>query len=104
MVLQIRVRLPHVQVRLSPSPPLSPLPSLTLLPCSMGIATRTILFNTYDHLGRNAAILLAWIVLSLINITLITVFQRRRAGRAAQVEAQKQVEAPVARGEKEEQQ
>lgn len=70
----------------------------------MGIATRTILFNTYNHLGRNAAILLAWIVLSIINIILITLFQRRRAARAAQVQAQKEVEAPAVAGEKEEKQ
>ena len=47
---------------------------------------RTILFNTSSHLGRNAAIIVAWIVMSCGTMTLFTwlvrVIEHRRRTRA----------------------
>jgi len=45
-------------------------------------ATRTIIFNTKNHLGRNAGVLLGWIGLSLLTISLFTFWKRRREMRA----------------------
>ncbi|GAB1526159.1 hypothetical protein RhiTH_009325 [Rhizoctonia solani] len=41
-------------------------------------AVRTILFNTKNHLGLNAGVLLGWIALSCITIPLFTTFMRRK--------------------------
>ncbi|KAG8854906.1 hypothetical protein FRB96_007306 [Tulasnella sp. 330] len=40
-------------------------------------ATRTIIFNTHSHLGKNAGIILAWAALSCITIPLFTWWTRR---------------------------
>lgn len=48
----------------------------------MSLATRTIIFDTKNHMGRNAGVLIAWICLSLITITSITLWQRRNHKRA----------------------
>ncbi|CEL62334.1 Nitrosoguanidine resistance protein SNG1 OS=Saccharomyces cerevisiae (strain ATCC 204508 / S288c) GN=SNG1 PE=1 SV=1 [Rhizoctonia solani AG-1 IB] len=54
-------------------------------------SVRTILFDTKNHLGLNAGVLMSWIVLSLITIPLFTVIMRRRDERAHQQEmAEKQ--------------
>ena len=49
----------------------------------MTIAVRAIIFNTNNHMARNAGIILAWIALSLFNIVIVTLWQRRKALRAA---------------------
>ncbi|KAG8887195.1 hypothetical protein FRC00_000507 [Tulasnella sp. 408] len=41
-------------------------------------AVRTIVFNTKNHLGLNAGVLLAWIVLSMITVPLFTWLLRRK--------------------------
>ncbi|KAF8748820.1 hypothetical protein RHS01_10535 [Rhizoctonia solani] len=53
-------------------------------------SVRTILFNTKNHLGLNAGVILAWIVLSLTTIPLFTVIMRRRDERAHERELAKQ--------------
>ncbi|KAG8782983.1 hypothetical protein FRC12_020254 [Ceratobasidium sp. 428] len=45
-------------------------------------AVRTILFNTKNHLGLNAGVIIGWCVLSCITIPLFTIFMRRRDVRA----------------------
>jgi hypothetical protein len=50
-------------------------------------ATRTLIFNTKSHLGRNAGILIAWIALSCFTIPLFAFIMRRRAMAAAAQEA-----------------
>ncbi|KAG8692181.1 hypothetical protein FRC08_009958 [Ceratobasidium sp. 394] len=45
-------------------------------------AVRTILFNTKNHLGLNAGVIIGWCVLSCITIPLFTVIMRRRDVRA----------------------
>ncbi|QRW15611.1 nitrosoguanidine resistance protein SNG1 [Rhizoctonia solani] len=45
-------------------------------------AVRTILFNTKNHLGRSAGVIIAWIVLSSITLPLFTIIMRRRDERA----------------------
>ena len=44
----------------------------------MSQATRTIIFDTKNHLALNAGVLLAWIAVSLFTITSLTLFQRRK--------------------------
>lgn len=44
----------------------------------MAEATRTILFNTKSHLGRNVGIILAWVALSLITIPVWAIWMRKR--------------------------
>ena len=49
-------------------------------------ALRTIMFNTNSHLGRNAAVIIAWIVMSCGTLSLLTWFMRwlgRRSHRRA---------------------
>lgn len=41
-------------------------------------ATRTIIFNTKSHLARNFGILIAWAILSIITVTLISILTRRQ--------------------------
>lgn len=48
----------------------------------MSLATRTIIFDTKNHLGRCAGILVAWIVLSILTISAQTLFQRRNHKKA----------------------
>ncbi|KAF8304990.1 hypothetical protein DL93DRAFT_2172823 [Clavulina sp. PMI_390] len=50
---------------------------------NMTIAVRAIIFNTKNHMGRNAGIILAWIALSIFNIVIVTLWQRRKALRTA---------------------
>lgn len=66
------------------SDPLFPFLNVDILPAtlSMSQATRTIIFNTHNHLGLNAGVLLAWIALSLITISAITLIVRRKHRRA----------------------
>ncbi|QRV85261.1 nitrosoguanidine resistance protein SNG1 [Ceratobasidium sp. AG-Ba] len=45
-------------------------------------SVRTILFNTKNHLGLNAGVILGWCALSLVTIPLFTIFMRRRDVRA----------------------
>ncbi|KAB5590166.1 Nitrosoguanidine resistance protein SNG1 [Ceratobasidium theobromae] len=47
-------------------------------------AVRTILFNTKNHMGRSAGVIIAWIVLSAITLPLFTIIMRRRDMRAHQ--------------------
>ncbi|KAG8724775.1 hypothetical protein FRC09_014411 [Ceratobasidium sp. 395] len=47
-------------------------------------AVRTILFNTKNHLGLNAGVILAWCALSCVTIPLFTILMRRRDVRAHQ--------------------
>ncbi|KAF9510770.1 hypothetical protein BS47DRAFT_1347498, partial [Hydnum rufescens UP504] len=54
---------------------------------NMAQATRTIIFNTKSHLGLNAGILIAWIVLSCLTIPLFSFIMRRRDMLAAAREA-----------------
>lgn len=44
-------------------------------------ALRTILFNTDSNLGRNAAVIVAWILMSCATMTLFTWFMRRLEAR-----------------------
>ncbi|CCO31528.1 Nitrosoguanidine resistance protein SNG1 OS=Saccharomyces cerevisiae (strain ATCC 204508 / S288c) GN=SNG1 PE=1 SV=1 [Rhizoctonia solani AG-1 IB] len=44
-------------------------------------AVRTILFNTKNHLGLNAGVIIGWIALSCVTIPLFTMFMRRRDER-----------------------
>ena len=44
----------------------------------MSQATRTIIFDTKNHLALNAGVLLSWIAVSLFTITSLTLFQRRK--------------------------
>ena len=55
---------------------------------SMSQATCTIIFDTKNHLGLNAGVLIAWIALSVevVNITAITIFQRRKERRSFECE------------------
>ncbi|KAG8907501.1 hypothetical protein FRB99_003874 [Tulasnella sp. 403] len=46
-------------------------------------AVRTIIFNTKSHLGLNAGVLIAWIILSCITIPLFTWWMRRKDVKAA---------------------
>ena len=48
----------------------------------MSQATRTIIFDTKNHLGLNAGVLIAWIALSVVNIIVISIFQRRDEKRS----------------------
>lgn len=48
----------------------------------MSLATRAILFNTKNHMGRSAGILVAWITLSIVTLTAVTLWQRRGHVRA----------------------
>lgn len=48
---------------------------------NMAQATRTIIFDTKNHLGLNIGVLLAWVTLSFATMTLLTVLARRRSGR-----------------------
>ncbi|KAG8994623.1 hypothetical protein FRB94_012637 [Tulasnella sp. JGI-2019a] len=48
---------------------------------NLSIATRTILFDTKNHLARNAGVLIGWIVLSFITIALFTWMTRREEVR-----------------------
>ncbi|KAG9037262.1 hypothetical protein FRB95_006205 [Tulasnella sp. JGI-2019a] len=59
---------------------------------NLGIATRTIIFNTHSHLGRNAGIILAWVALSCITIPLFTWWTRRPEVRAHEQQAESQLE------------
>lgn len=52
-------------------------------------AIRTILFDTKNHLGLNAGVIIGWVVLSMITIPLFTIFMRRRDVRAHEQELQK---------------
>ncbi|ELU36544.1 response to drug-related protein [Rhizoctonia solani AG-1 IA] len=61
-----------------------------LTPSNNTQSVRTILFNTKNHLGLNAGVILAWIVLSLTTIPLFTVIMRRRDERAHERELAKQ--------------
>ncbi|KAF9509682.1 hypothetical protein BS47DRAFT_1411675 [Hydnum rufescens UP504] len=45
---------------------------------NLGQATRTIIFNTKSHLGLNAAVLLAWIALSLVVLPSLMWWEHRR--------------------------
>ncbi|KAG9019318.1 hypothetical protein FRB90_004031, partial [Tulasnella sp. 427] len=45
-------------------------------------AVRTIIFNTKNHLGVNAGVLLAWVVLSMITVPLFTWLMRRKDEQA----------------------
>ncbi len=49
-------------------------------------ALRTIMFNTNSHLGRNAAVIIAWILMSCGTLSLLTWlkrwFERRNRRRA----------------------
>ncbi|KAG8729317.1 hypothetical protein FRC11_009069 [Ceratobasidium sp. 423] len=45
-------------------------------------AVRTILFNTKNHLGRSAGVIIAWIVVSAITLPLFTIIMRRRDEKA----------------------
>ncbi|QRV72212.1 nitrosoguanidine resistance protein SNG1 [Ceratobasidium sp. AG-Ba] len=45
-------------------------------------AVRTILFNTKNHLGLNAGVILGWCALSFVTIPLFTILMRRRDVRA----------------------
>ncbi|KAF8310600.1 hypothetical protein DL93DRAFT_2084400 [Clavulina sp. PMI_390] len=54
---------------------------------NMSIATRTILFNTKNHMARNAGVLLGWIALNILTITCITLWQRRKHRRSVAREA-----------------
>ncbi|KAG8712219.1 hypothetical protein FRC08_014877 [Ceratobasidium sp. 394] len=47
-------------------------------------AVRTILFNTKNHLGLNAGVILGWCALSCVTIPLFTILMRRRDMRAHQ--------------------
>ncbi|KAG8735475.1 hypothetical protein FRC10_010472 [Ceratobasidium sp. 414] len=47
-------------------------------------AVRTILFNTKNHLGLNAGVILGWCALSCVTIPLFTILMRRRDVRAHQ--------------------
>ncbi|KAG8735063.1 hypothetical protein FRC10_011020 [Ceratobasidium sp. 414] len=47
-------------------------------------AVRTILFNTKNHLGLNAGVILGWCALSCVTISLFTILMRRRDVRAHQ--------------------
>ncbi|QRV72110.1 nitrosoguanidine resistance protein SNG1 [Ceratobasidium sp. AG-Ba] len=47
-------------------------------------AVRTILFDTKNHLGLNAGVILGWCALSMITIPLSTIWMRRRDLRAHQ--------------------
>jgi hypothetical protein len=47
-------------------------------------AVRTILFDTKNHLGLNAGVILGWCALSCVTIPLFTVLMRRRDVRAHQ--------------------
>jgi predicted metal-dependent phosphotriesterase family hydrolase len=40
---------------------------------------RTIIFNTKNEIGRNIGVLLAWVVLSMITITVTTWLYRRKS-------------------------
>ncbi|TBU27609.1 hypothetical protein BD311DRAFT_723883 [Dichomitus squalens] len=44
---------------------------------NMSQALRTIMFNTASHLGRNAAVIIAWIIMSCATLTLFTWLMRR---------------------------
>ncbi|CAE6438385.1 unnamed protein product [Rhizoctonia solani] len=59
-------------------------------------SVRTILFNTKNHLGLNAGVILAWIALSLVTIPLFTIIMRRRDERAHQQELAKKQETEKA--------
>ncbi|KAF8602424.1 hypothetical protein BDV93DRAFT_444098 [Ceratobasidium sp. AG-I] len=45
-------------------------------------AVRTILFDTKNHLGLNAGVILGWVALSCVTIPLFTIIMRRRDVRA----------------------
>ena len=45
-------------------------------------AIRTILFDTKNHLGLNAGVILSWVALSCVTIPLFTILIRRRDVRA----------------------
>ncbi|KAG8950619.1 hypothetical protein FRC04_007243 [Tulasnella sp. 424] len=47
-------------------------------------AVRTIIFNTKNHLGLNAGVLLAWVALSMITVPLFTWLMRRKDEQAEQ--------------------
>ncbi|KIO28765.1 hypothetical protein M407DRAFT_176434 [Tulasnella calospora MUT 4182] len=55
-------------------------------------AVRTIIFNTKNHLGLNAGVLLAWVALSMITVPLFTWLMRRKDEQA---EKQKNAEQKV---------
>ncbi|KAG8911645.1 hypothetical protein FRC01_005605 [Tulasnella sp. 417] len=55
-------------------------------------AIRTIIFNTKNHMGVNAGVLLAWVVLSMITVPLFTWLMRRKD---EQSEKQKNAEQKV---------
>ncbi|KAG9047650.1 hypothetical protein FS837_001778 [Tulasnella sp. UAMH 9824] len=48
-------------------------------------AVRTIVFNTKNHMGVNAGVLLAWVVLSMITVPLFTWLVRRKDEQAEQL-------------------
>ncbi|KAG8734174.1 hypothetical protein FRC12_018622, partial [Ceratobasidium sp. 428] len=51
-------------------------------------AVRTILFDTKNHLGLNAGVILGWCVLSCVTIPLFTILMRRRDERVHQKEVE----------------
>ncbi|KAF8310593.1 hypothetical protein DL93DRAFT_2157746 [Clavulina sp. PMI_390] len=53
---------------------------------NMSLAVRTIIFNVRSHLGRNAGVLIGWVLLSIVTITVISLMQRRKAVRSHQAE------------------
>ncbi len=44
-------------------------------------ALRTIMFDTNSHLGKNAAVLIAWILMSCGTLTVFTLLMRRLESR-----------------------
>ena len=56
---------------------------LTRLHSNLSQATRTLIFNTKSHLGLNAGVLIAWIVLSMVTIPIFAWFVRRQEQKAA---------------------
>ncbi|KDQ16744.1 hypothetical protein BOTBODRAFT_144484 [Botryobasidium botryosum FD-172 SS1] len=56
---------------------------------NLGTTIRTIIFNTHSQMGRNAGVVLAWIVLSCFTITTLTYwFESRARAAAAKAEAE----------------
>lgn len=55
-------------------------------------AARTIILRTKNRLGRNAGVLIAWIVLSIITTSLFIALMQRRAKKKAEKEAEEKDE------------
>jgi len=56
---------------------------------NIGLAIRTIIFNTHSHMGRNAGVLIAWIALSVGTITVFTYLTERRTRAAVASDQEK---------------